>query len=334
MSIATTDALSTEQGFLGEATPGIPPSPEEALPETGELAEQFAEDVPPVLAGEGDEPSSEDPQYVEIRTQVEGELRAAIAAEVAEAHTKQINDLQSIRRSEVAKSEQFLRAKIAGEDQLRREFASILQEYGIEPEQLSQRLELADARVRQRESAALSEQQQEVASHQQIADVVAQRFQQRQDDAKARGEIPLDPSDPEVGQWRGWFTQVNQQYFSGAMRAMENAKRGLPISAQDFHAREEWDKSIRLMNDFETRHRTTLAERQKNATDVADAQRQAKIKAKQDGRGPQHIATGGGAGPMTDQQLISLAWEKHPDDEGARIRFLRESAPAPSQRRR
>ena len=338
MSIATTEFPMVEQGVSGEATPEMAPLPPDGMAETGEPTEQFEEDVPDALAGEGEAPPDEDPQVVELRTQLEAELRPTLTAELTAKFERDIDSLRQTKDREVFEAKQVLAAKMAGETALYAEIGAMLQEYGIDPQALTQRMELTKLRVNAREQQAFAQGQQEVASQQQIADVVTQRFQQRQEDAKARGEIPLDPMDPTVSQWRSWFTQVNQAHFSGAMRAQEAARRGLPIAPTDYHSEREWAKAIDQMNNFEIQHRATLMARQKAQHDAKVAAGQKAAQTRQQNRGAQHIASGSGAGPMTDQQLIATAWKNHPGtseaDDVARHKFMRSMVPAAPTKRR
>lgn len=324
MSITTADVPNVGIGFPDEATPGIPDLPPEVLPETGDAPPPFTEDAPDALAGVEGEPQVEDPQIAELRTQWEAEYRERLVAELTEPHKEQIANLQRIKDREVREAKDVVAAKVAGENAMYQEFGRILQELGVDPQSVADRMELARARVGTKEQQAFAQAQQEVATTQQIADVVAQRFQERQEEAKARGEVPLDPMDPDVMQWRSWFTEVNQRYMSGALRAQENAQAGRPIDPRDYQAQQEWNKAIGLMNDFETRHRATVTARTKAAHDAQIALDQKNKRARQDARGAQHTVTGSGAGPMSADAAWDTATREFPDDHDARFKRYRQ----------
>lgn len=319
MSIATTELRTTEAGFPAAATDGIPHIPDEVIAETGDDSTQIDSPAEGDVAVAEAEPQ-DSPADSELRAQIEAELRASLSAELGETHKRQIAELQRVKDREIDTVREQLFSVQAREPVLINEFLQILQAYGINPQDAAPNLELAVARVDKAQQASVRQAQQSITASEQIAVSLDERFKQRNEDAVAQGLPALDPLDPEVRQARAWFHSVSQQHFLGSERARQNAERNLPIAPSDMKSYREMDAAIRWMNEFESKHRATLAAKAKAAEDARKATTQKAAATRQANRGAQHIATGAGAGPMSEDAAWEAAVKEFPDDYEQRFK--------------
>jgi hypothetical protein len=332
MSIAATELPTVETGFSEDATLEMPPIQPDVMPDDA-LDLTPVDDTEPEVAATTEDVPDDDPLDPAVRTRIAEEVRAELAAK----YDQDFNNLRSTKDRETKAATDALLARMAREQTLMGEFHRLLTSYGIEPEQAGPQLELIAARVDRAEQSARAQQQQQVATVQSVYQNQVARFQQLEQEAVAKGLPPIQTNDPVfLEKWNAYMTEVGQ-YGVAAERAKANMQRGMPVDSFDAQAHSYLLMVGREMREWqEGVYRPSLSARQQAEKDKRTAAAQKAAKTRQENRGAQHTANGGGGAGMSVAELSAKAWEQFPtdspQDELARLRFVRENKPRPQNR--
>lgn len=323
-AVATPELLPAEVGVPDAPSLGMPDVSPEVMAEPGDSA-ILGDDAEGELALPPDAPDAEDPQVTELRTSIANELRSQIQAELQSNFERDLAGLRSTKDRELSQMQTQLARAMARSKVQQDWMAKYIQDNGGDPRDLA----VLENTLRTAEDAVSHQQYGTQQAVQSIHNYFDQRFTERQ----AETGIPLDASDPEVRQWRAWVKQNVDYYGAAATRAVNARAAGQAVLANDLAAHDALQEVGRRMDEFERNKRALI--QKANADREAAAKEQAAARKRQSERGTQSTAsrTGGGGG-MSVEAAAAKAWELHPFDEVARMKFMTDNvADEPRQRR-